>query len=773
MNFVNKVFFLILILINFLFTRAQETAIGQWKQYFPFKRVVSVTEAGNRIYCAAALGIFYYDKSDNSINLITKISGLSDVDIKKINYSKSNEALFIAYENTNIDIIKNNKIYNIPDIKRKSISGKKVINHIFFLGKYAYLSTSFGIVVVDLEKYEIKDTYKIGINGSDLEINDLTFDGNKFYAATSKGVYSANSDSPNLSNYESWTLDTLFPASTFNLICSFNNLIIANRQRTTGKDTLYAFNGNTWSKYDTSIKNTSNLCMEVCYNKLIIGSSWDMMYVFDNNNQVSDLHWAVDPRQAIIDKDNILWSADNSSGLIKYDQDKTDTIFPNGPVSENIVDISISGNTIAIAPGGRNASFGNIWDTEGISVLKDNKWKIFNRNNNPQMDTLFDINCVLIDPNDETKFYAGSWGGGLVEFKDNKIVKIYDDQNSPLKILLNVSQNSRWIGIGGFCFDKDHNLLVTNAGSINLFCILKPDGTWLSYPISNEMKTNSNNLTTQILIDTFEQKWILLPRSNNIAVFNDNGTPTTTIDDKIIVMNNHQGNGNIPGSISYCMASDLNGQIWLGTDKGIAVFYSPDKVFSNENFDAQQILIEQDGHAQYLFEFESVSAIAVDGANRKWIGTQKAGVFLMSPDGQKEIEHFTVDNSPLPSNTITAISINNKNGEVIFGTNKGLISYKGTATKGGTDFNNVYAYPNPVPHNYEGLIAVKGLTTNARVKITDISGGLIFETTAEGGQAVWDGKNFKGEKAQTGIYLVFCSNDKGTKTFVTKIMFIN
>ncbi|MDD5570907.1 MAG: T9SS type A sorting domain-containing protein [Bacteroidales bacterium] len=770
MNFVNRFFFLILFSLSFLITRAQEIAIGQWKPYFPFKSVVSVTEADNRIFCAAALGIFYLDKSDNSINLITKNSGLSDVDIKKINYNKSNEALFIAYENTNIDVIKNNKIYNIPDIKRKSISGKKVINDILFFDRFAYLSTSFGIVVVDLEKYEIKDTYKIGIGGSDVEINDLTFDGSKFYAATSKGIYSANINSSNLANYESWTLDTLINDSTYNLICSFNNLIIANSKKPSGKDILYAFNGSNWSIYDSTINNSNRLSMEVCYDKLIIGSSWYIMYVFDNNNQVSQAYWAISPWQAIIDKDNILWSADNLSGLIKYSSSANDTIFPDGPATENAVDISLSGNALAIAPGGRSASYGNIWNNKGVSVLKNNDWEILNRSNNLQMDTLFDINCVIINPNDETKLYAGSWYRGLIEFKDNKITKIYDDQNSPLKV---PPQNGtyRWIGIGGLCFDKDHNLWMTNSGSTNPVCVLKPDGTWFSYSLNNKISTYSS--ITQILIDTFGQKWILLPRTSNIAVFNDNGTPTTTNDDKIIVMNNQQGNGSIPGNISFCMASDLNGQVWVGTDKGIAVFYSPDKIFSNENFDAQQILIDQDGHAQYLFEFESVTSIVVDGANRKWVGTQKAGVFLMSPDGQKEIEHFTIDNSPLPSNTITAIAINNNNGEVFFGTDKGLISYKGTATLGGTDFNNVYAYPNPVPHNYEGLIAIKGLTTNARVKITDISGALIFETTAEGGQAIWDGKNFKDEKAQTGIYLVFCSNDKGTKTFVTKIMFIN
>jgi ligand-binding sensor domain-containing protein len=223
----------------------------------------------------------------------------------------------------------------------------------------------------------------------------------------------------------------------------------------------------------------------------------------------------------------------------------------------------------------------------------------------------------------------------------------------------------------------------------------------------------------------------------------------------------------------FCIAKDLDGEIWIGTDKGIAVFYSSENVFTDDNYDAQQILVELDGYVQYLLELETVTAIAVDGSNKKWIGTQNAGVFLVSADGTEQIYHFTEDNSPLFSNTITSIAINNETGEVFFGTNKGIISYKNTATIGATEYSNVYAYPNPVRKDYNGLIAIKGLVRDVNVKITDISGTLIFETKAEGGQAIWNGKNFYGVKAQTGVYLVFCSNEDGSETIVAKILFIN
>jgi ligand-binding sensor domain-containing protein len=207
---------------------------------------------------------------------------------------------------------------------------------------------------------------------------------------------------------------------------------------------------------------------------------------------------------------------------------------------------------------------------------------------------------------------------------------------------------------------------------------------------------------------------------------------------------------------------------------GICVFYSPENFFiPGQNFDAQQILVQEGSYTQYLLENEMVTAIAVDGANQKWIGTDRGGVFLFSPDGTKKIYHFTIDNSPLFSNRITALAINPLTGEVYIGTDKGIISFKSTATEGGDTFSDVYAYPNPVKEGYTGYIAIKGLVQDAEVKITDISGRLIFATKASGGQAIWDGKNFSGKRAKTGVYLVMASNSDGSEKIVTKILIIN
>jgi ligand-binding sensor domain-containing protein len=221
----------------------------------------------------------------------------------------------------------------------------------------------------------------------------------------------------------------------------------------------------------------------------------------------------------------------------------------------------------------------------------------------------------------------------------------------------------------------------------------------------------------------------------------------------------------------FCVAQDQDNEIWIGTDEGIGIFYSPYDILTSNDYDCVRPLVNFDGYVQYLLETETVTAIAVDGDNRKWIGTERSGVFLLSQDGTEQIEHFTEDNSPLFSNQVIDIVIND-DGEVFIGTASGIMGYKGTASAPSDSYSDVYAYPNPVKDGFDGWIAVKGLVKDSDVKITDINGTLIYATRSEGGQAVWNGKNFDGKSASPGVYLVFVSNEDGSETVVTKILII-
>lgn len=314
--------------------------------------------------------------------------------------------------------------------------------------------------------------------------------------------------------------------------------------------------------------------------------------------------------------------------------------------------------------------------------------------------------------------------------------------------------------VGGVCFDNENNLWVICSHADIALSKRTPNGIWTSYDLGSAL--GGLDLGA-LLVDNYGQKWILT-RSNNILVVNAANTQVKRLTSII-------GNGNIPGNFIYSIAQDRDGAIWVGTDKGVIVFYSPENVFTGQNFDAQKILLEVGGYWQYLLETESVNAIAIDGANRKWFGTEKSGAFLMSSDGTKQVSHFTEEESPILANTISSIAID-ADGEVFFGTSKGIVSYKGTAASPDNDTTKVYAYPNPVREGFNGSITIDGLADNSDVKITDIAGNLVYSTKANGSRAIWKGKNFDGGRAHSGVYLVFASDKNGSKTLVTKILVI-
>ncbi|MHC1706682.1 MAG: T9SS type A sorting domain-containing protein [Bacteroidales bacterium] len=761
---------------------SQGIAIGQWRDHLPYSKGISVAEAGNKIYCATPSSVFHFDKSDNSIERLTKVNGLSDNGISFIAYSAPYKTLVITYENTNIDLLQNGSIINISDIKRKPILGNKSINKVVIYDRYAYLCCGFGIVVLDLMKNEIKDTYYIGPEGDPINVLDITHDNTTFWVATQNGIYKAEMNDPNLSNYDSWKQDTTItlPNRKFNTIQYFYGKVYANYSNPAyGKDTLFEYNGQQW-KYFNKFKTPTCNNITSFGNKLIITYA-DFIDVLDSNMIIDNHIWAYfigdssyypQPKYAMLDKDNDVWIADARRGLMKCFLKYAFTqIKPNGPNAENVFAMDASSNKVCAVPGGRNIIWGNEWYTGALYTFSDDVWASVDNTTHALMDSLRDIIVVAINPRDSNQVFAGTWGYGLCEFSGNTLKMIYEGSNSALK------PHQGWddyeVRIGGLHFDNNNNLWITNAYTDNVLVVKKANNAgWISYNLGN-LVTGANNLDIgDFTFDNYGQVWMLL-RGNKLLVFNGNGTLDNIADDRAAMLGAGIGNGNIPGSRVKSIATDLEGQVWLGTDEGVAVFYAPENVFSNANADAQRIYVTQDGYTQYLLETESVTAIAVDGSNKKWFGTERAGVFLMSADGTRQIQHFTEENSPLLSNSITSITIDNTTGEVFFGTENGICSYRSDATGGGEKNENVFAYPNPVEPGYDGAIAIKGLVKDASVKITDISGTLVYSTRAEGGQAVWNGRNFSGQKPNTGIYLVFVSNDDGSETIVTKIYYKN
>ncbi|HET6990787.1 MAG TPA: two-component regulator propeller domain-containing protein, partial [Bacteroidia bacterium] len=485
-------------------------------------------------------------------------------------------------------------------------------------------------------------------------------------------------------------------------------------------------------------------------------------------NIINDPLAPAQPQQIYVDQNNVLWDADLNYALVKMAVlSSGESFYPNGPITTDNYFMTESNEQLLVVPGGHDDAWNNVLNHEGISVLKNGWWTDYAKIQIPQIDTSYDILAGAIDPNDPNHWFLGSWGWGLLEISNGVFDTTWNNYNSTLQS----KPEYQWCGISGLQYDTSGNLWMVNSHASTCLNVFKKDRTWQAFDFSSLIPIGTN--MGSLMITSTGQKWMIIPRGGGILVFDDRGTLSNTSDDLKKKIGFTAGVGAIPGTEVYSMAEDHDGEIWIGTDKGIGVFYCAGNIFSPGGCDAQQILITQGSYVQILMETQTVTAIAVDGANRKWIGTEGGGVFLMSPDGQTELAHFTADNSPLLSDDITSLTIDQTTGEVFFGTSKGIVSYMGEATEGGDEMGTVYAFPNPVKHEYTGPIAITGLTQNADVKITDMRGEVVFKTTALGGRAIWDGNNFQGVRAATGVYIVFVSNADGTQKAVTKILLIN
>jgi hypothetical protein len=762
-------FFTLFSLINS--SKAQDVAIGQWKEHLAYKNAISVAEGNGKVYCATKSGIFILNKSDNSMDRLSKVNGLSDVEASVLNYNPFNKTVLIAYKNANIDLIIDNSIINISDIKRKSILGNKSINTIFFVNQYAYLACGFGIVVIDTDKKEVKDTYYIGPNGNSLNVREVTSDNLYLYAATDDGVYRALLSNSNLANFSSWAKMSGLPKGIYNTITSFNGKVYTNFSKALMKgayneDTMYVYDQATWKYFSQPFGYIIN-SLKSFGDKLIKVENWRFSLYDVDFNKVNEVasYFNTNPvcKQVVVDNKNTFWAADEYHSLVSCKSSLNYQSFsPNGPSNRNVFAMCIQKNNLWVAPGGIQSTWAGSGNNFGCYSFIDGEWKNIQGDYSPVVNfsNVFDFLNVLADPLDPKRVYLSAAKGGVVEFYDGVPVKQYSINNSTLQ----------YPGfVRGLAMDEYQNLWMTNASTPLPVSIKNKNGVWKALDFKNFISTSQ--FLGSILIDKNNQKWMII-KDEGLMVYKGSqlDAPNSSNTKKLTTS---KGNGGLPSLGVFCLTEDLDGKIWVGTDKGITVFYSPENVFNGQDFDAQQIKIEQDGQVQLLLETELIKDIKIDGANRKWIATANSGVFLMSADGTKQIAHFDETNSPLFSNDVSSIAINNNTGEIYFGTSKGILSYRGTATEGLEDFTDVYAYPNPVKPNYDGPIAIKGLVENTIMKITDVSGMLVYETKSEGGQAIWYGKNFQGQRVSSGVYLVYCASEDGTKKMVTKILFIN
>ena len=736
----------------------------KWEIYQAYQNTELVEETNNHVFAVADSSLYAYSKEDNSVTAYSRKNGLSDNKIKALRYHASSHTLVIAYRNGNIDLFSNEGIYNLPYLKNNSSVQNKTINDIYFYQDYAYLSAEVGILVVNLNKKEIADTYRIGSVRSACILNG------HLYALTSEGIRQGNLtdnllDQSNWSNLSLQTTD--FEISQICRIADFNNrlcLAVSNLG-------VYYLADNTLTRF---LHNTSLSNMKVENSKLLSFSA-STLYVADNLNGFQTIAGLSNLRDAsyLQTADNY-WLACGEDGLkgIKKNTGSsyeiiTDQLTINSPKNNYAWDLQFKGGKLWVTGGGRNTD--RYWRQNTIMTYDESDlWTNYNyRIAETQTGRYFqDAMTLDVDPDDPAHSFVGYYGDGILELHNDTVLNWYHSTNSPLEAAL--SGNDRYVRIGGVTLDKDKNLWITNCVSSAPIKVLTAEGEWYSY--TNTAIANAE-IIDKILITQNGSKFINLLHSSQAGfyAFDDNGTITDQSDDVSAyyasVMDS-QGN-TLNASMFYSITEDKDGNIWAGTNIGPLVCYNPDNI---ESLRFNRIVLADE--SDYLLNGVRVNAIAVDGSNQKWIATEGSGVFLVNAEGTEVLENFTTDNSPLPTNTVNSIAINPENGKVFFAVDGyGTLSYQGDATEGKADYSDIHAYPNPVRPEHDDKVIITGLMSNSNVKITDIAGNIVYQTKSIGGQVTWNCRNAKGSRVATGIYLVLAATQEG-ESVVTKIMVI-
>lgn len=735
-----------------------------WQGYFSFNEIKDISESSTTVFTASENALFSKNAASNAVKTITTVEGLSGQTISAVYHSESFKKTIVGYENGLMIIINetDGSIIKKVDIINKQLAASiKKINHLMEHNGLLYVSCDFGIVQFNLTTLQFGDTYFIGDNGAEISIKQTAFFNGFIFAATSSGIRRADITNPNLNDYSQWTVVN---TGNWSSITTLDAELIA--INSTGN--IHRYNSNNFVGF-LQLPQPSVDMRAVNHNLFITTSG--SVYIYNSqmilnreivNTQLPDINLTFSCASAVGDliyigtKEKGVFSS-TFSGIGTFENNT-----PTGPSRNNIFSLDVTPNVLWAVYGDYDIYY-NPYDLDsyGISKLNNSKWL------NIPYSEVYDaksITRVIVNPSNEKQVYASSFFSGLLRIEDDIPNFLYNEKNSGLETLTYEGPNYIDVRINGTAFDRTGNLWVTNSRIKNGLKVLKTDGQWKSYATSTILSNAENTSYANVVIDKNNVKWI---STNNEGVIAFNESTNT-----FKKMTFGTDAGNLPTADVRSVAIDTKNQLWIGTTKGLRVLSNVGNFQTESQLKANPIIIMEDNLAQELMYEQFITSIVVDGANNKWIGTADSGVFMVSPNGQETKYHFTINNSPLPSNTVNDIKINSATGEVFIATNKGMISFKGIATGANEDLNNVYVYPNPVRPTYSGTVKVAGLIDKANIKITDIEGNLVYETTSEGGTIEWDTTAFGKYKVASGVYMIFISAQDGGETKVKKVMII-
>lgn len=767
------------------FSEAQDFS-ALWQDYFSYFEIVDVTQSDFKVYAASENVIFSYDINSNEIEKITTIQGLSGELISTIEYSEASQILLIGYKTGLIEIYfeSDQGVLSVVDIlEKESIDpSTKTINDFYEDEGLVYISTNFGISVYDLERLEFGDTYFIGNNNTQIPVQKTAVRNGAIYAACSSGngIRKGFLSNPNLIDSSQWQVLSL---GSYVSVESIDNNLYALRSDQTLLEIV--------NDIQSPVFNFSSLPLdsEVSEDKLLYTTN-ATVFIFDGwanlmtqINQTADFQTTYTSAVAF-GNDTYIGTTDfgvlttNSSDLSSFVE-----IRPDGPLRNDSFKIQAFREGLWVTFGEFD-QFLNPFplNSRGVSILREDTWK------NVPFDSLLgmrELNKITINPDNPNQVFVSSFIDGILEFNDFEPTNIFNQTNSPLQSLSTTSIDIR---TGPSGFDENGSLWnLTSRVDLALKSYSPASNQWRTFSFASFIEDPVNDevgFYDMVVDNNTGTKWIG-SGNNGLIAFNENETPA--------IKNITEERQGLPTEVIRSLAVDNSGQLWIGTRNGLRVLFNTSGFFEDEDATVEPIIFLEDGLARELLENQTITDIEVDGSNNKWVGTLDSGVFYFSPNGQTTIYHFTKDNSPLPTNAISDISIDQTDGTVYFATPNGLLSFRAGGSSPVEELDDAYAYPNPVRPEYNILgandlndinkgVKVVGLTENVNIKITDIEGNLVAEAQSrvnrrnsnlstnfaiDGGTAIWNGKNLANNIVASGVYLIIIND---LDTFESKII---
>lgn len=803
-----------LLFAAFLLTMASSfaQAVGDWNIFTRITGDIDqIIETPEKVYYTSGNRLFSYDKDNNETYAYTTQNKLNDTEISFITYNPTNKYLFIAYDNSNIDLLYDSgRVINMSDISDATLTYEKGINTANFVNNRIYLGTKFGIVILDDQKHQVVESGIYGISiQSVVPLGDYLFI-NRYSGGS--GIYYAPLNGHH-NTFDKFTLYTGFSAPWMYAVN--DNTILFKDQNTGNELARYVFD---FTKDKPAYKARENFGVVpvsqpvITDNGIFVTTANQIVRVDETGVPAEYINIPAALQSQLVTTNTgakSVWGAD-VDGIANYNIEGgnltvlSDKFKPEGISTDyafvskfdNFGNLWIGNLGVSEYKGGLKGDYpGYVQATTrirdgkpenmslAVASAHESTTKSYQKTNNS---TRMYGGCsnFAIDPENPDRYYQGNNLEGLYVIENGEEIHKFYWENSPFK--------GNWgARVEDVVFDHEGNLWVgiwSAKGDVSPYWVL-PKSVLRSKDIRDiavadwlptkhlGIDAGNKDLTALIckhspVVLTFHCAF-----RNPLFVLKTNGTLANPKDDEgfeLLQPVDQDGKMWEPDRIT-CAVEDHRGRVWVGCTAGIIEIADPGSLTPTSRISRIKVP-RNDGtnYADYLCEADIIYSIAVDNSNRKWIATESSGVYLVSENGDRIIEHFTMDNSPLPSNQVLSVACDPNSNTVYFGLMSGLISYNSTSSPSADDFSEVYAYPNPVRPDYTGYITITGLMDNSLVKITDAAGNVVHQTRSEGGMAIWDGYDSNHNRAKSGVYFVFASqnaNDKATGA-VTKIMIV-